>query len=241
MTADLILQAPAVVENHRLWIESRCEELRKSGYVLFRASFPDGKPRELYLEAWLNHPGNDQGPMPWERGGHDTHLARYLGPPSSGGAPSLSVQSDVGSLPERGAVHDPADPSAGHGDDRPSVAKRPYGSTYIKGHEVCLLDGEPVPKDGISHTRKRPDGQQTSYARMSDQCLKNKRPLRPVQKRYRHLVCLTQTEMHTKMAESLARDPKFYVALFCAKCKGHFKCGPDGEFLWDKSDRKVGT
>lgn len=104
----------------------------------------------------------------------------------------------------------------------------------------CLLDGSPV-TDPPNHLKKRADGQQTSYVVMSDMKLKGTMPTRPFQKRVRHLRCMTLTEMHDKMAMTISRDPTFYKALFCARCQGHFKIGQDGEFLWDKSDQRVGT
>lgn len=104
----------------------------------------------------------------------------------------------------------------------------------------ALLDGSPVPNNP-SYVRKRPDGQQTSYVVFSDQKLAGTRPVRPVRRTYRHLACLTLTEMHEKMAATLARDPSFYKALFCARCRGHFKIGAEGEFLWHNSDQRVGT
>lgn len=89
--------------------------------------------------------------------------------------------------------------------------------------------------------KKLKDGQQTSYVVFSDQKLKGTMPTRPYQRLIRHLRCMSLTEMHEKMAMTISRDPSFYKALFCAKCKGHFKIGKDGEFLWDKSDQRVGA
>jgi hypothetical protein len=103
-----------------------------------------------------------------------------------------------------------------------------------------LLDGSPVPPYG-AHRRKRPDGQQESYVVFSDLKLRGTPPVRPHQTRIRHLRCMTVTEMHEKMAMTIARDPTFYKALFCAACRAHFAVGRDGEFMWVGSDQRVGV
>lgn len=67
--------------------------------------------------------------------------------------------------------------------------------------------------------------------------------VRPVRRTYLHLVCGGATTMGQKLAETYARDPKFYGATFCVHCGGHFAVGEDGEFVWDEGDgtTKVGT
>jgi hypothetical protein len=38
--------------------------------------------------------------------------------------------------------------------------------------------------------------------------------------------------MTDAIAETYARDPKFYGATYCATCGQHRPVGPDGEFHW---------
>ena len=65
--------------------------------------------------------------------------------------------------------------------------------------------------------------------------------VRPVRKAYIHLKCGTVTKMHIELAETYARDPKFYSGTYCRDCKTHFPVGESGEFVWDGTDIKVGT
>ena len=50
--------------------------------------------------------------------------------------------------------------------------------------------------------------------------------------------CGQITSMSQAIAETYARDPKFYGSTFCATCKDHF---PVGEFVWHGTEEKVGT
>ena len=65
--------------------------------------------------------------------------------------------------------------------------------------------------------------------------------VRPVRRSYIHLVCGGLTTMSQDLAETYARQPDFYGATYCVGCRGHFAVGPEGEFVWDGSDDKVGT
>ena len=58
--------------------------------------------------------------------------------------------------------------------------------------------------------------------------------VRPVRRTYVHDKCGGATTMGTALAETYARDPKFYGATYCVHCKMH---KPVGEFKWD--DGKV--
>jgi hypothetical protein len=55
-----------------------------------------------------------------------------------------------------------------------------------------------------------------------------------------HSGCGTATTMGVALAETYAREPKFYSGTFCARCKAHFPVGADGEFEWEDGTR-VGT
>ena len=65
--------------------------------------------------------------------------------------------------------------------------------------------------------------------------------VRPVRHTYIHEKCGTSTTMGTALAETYARNPKFYGATFCCACRGHFPVGAEGEFVWDHTTEKVGT
>ncbi len=83
----------------------------------------------------------------------------------------------------------------------------------------------------------RPDGQQETYLVLSDE-ERAKGYVRPLRRSYRHLKCGVVTTMGLVIAETYARDPKFYSGTFCAGCHFHF---PVGEFEWDGTSEKVGT
>lgn len=53
-----------------------------------------------------------------------------------------------------------------------------------------------------------------------------------------HSGCGAATTMGQALAETYARDPKFYGATYCVGCKKHL---PVGEFVWDGTDQKVGS
>ncbi len=53
--------------------------------------------------------------------------------------------------------------------------------------------------------------------------------------------CGSTTTMGTALAETYARDPKFYGATYCARCGGHFPVGEEGEFVWSGTTERVGT
>ncbi|MDB5358813.1 MAG: hypothetical protein JWO51_110 [Rhodospirillales bacterium] len=53
--------------------------------------------------------------------------------------------------------------------------------------------------------------------------------------------CGTVTTMGQALAETYARDPKFYGGTFCAGCGTHFPVGEKGEFVWDGTSERVGT
>lgn len=53
--------------------------------------------------------------------------------------------------------------------------------------------------------------------------------------------CGVVTHMGRSIAETYARNPQFYSGTFCVGCKAHFPVGPDGEFVWDGTNERVGT
>ena len=62
--------------------------------------------------------------------------------------------------------------------------------------------------------------------------------VRPVRHTYVHNKCGTATTMGQTLAETYARDPKFYSGTFCAGCREHF---PVAQFSWDGTDKQVGS
>jgi hypothetical protein len=53
--------------------------------------------------------------------------------------------------------------------------------------------------------------------------------------------CGTVTTMSQPLAETYARDPKFYGATFCCGCNRHLPVGEGGEFVWEPDGSRVGT
>jgi len=53
--------------------------------------------------------------------------------------------------------------------------------------------------------------------------------LRPVRRSYVHLTCGSVTTMGTAIAETYARDNRFYSHTYCCACRKHLAVG---EFRW---------
>ena len=62
--------------------------------------------------------------------------------------------------------------------------------------------------------------------------------VRPVRESYVHKTCGTVTKMGLKLAETYARDPKFYGATYCVGCGKHLDVT---EFTWDGTNEIVGS
>lgn len=82
-------------------------------------------------------------------------------------------------------------------------------------------------------------GMQETYLVLSEE-ERTKGFVRPVRKTYIHEVCHTSTSMGLNIAETYARDPKFYGGTYCAKCQAHFPVGEHGQFIW-LDGSKVGS
>lgn len=85
---------------------------------------------------------------------------------------------------------------------------------------------DPRLKCGIDHT---PVPQQDVYLVLSE-AERAKGFVRPVRHRYVHDKCGGATRMGQALAETYARNPKFYGATYCVHCQMH---KPVGEFKWD--------
>lgn len=53
--------------------------------------------------------------------------------------------------------------------------------------------------------------------------------------------CGAVTSMPLPIAETYARDPKYYGQTFCCGCGKYLRVGPDGEFVWEGTTERVGT
>lgn len=82
-----------------------------------------------------------------------------------------------------------------------------------------------------------PTPQQDAYLILSEE-ERAKRFVRPVRRKYVHETCGAATTMSLAIAETYARDPKFYGATYCVHCYRH---APVAEFTWDGTDERVGS
>lgn len=82
-----------------------------------------------------------------------------------------------------------------------------------------------------------PKPQNRDYLILSDE-ERSKGFVRPVRRTYEHSVCGTKTTMAIPIAETYARNPKFYGATYCAYCQMH---KPVSEFVWDGTSELVGS
>jgi hypothetical protein len=67
--------------------------------------------------------------------------------------------------------------------------------------------------------------------------------VRPLRTAYVHDTCGATTTMNIAIAETYARDPKFYGATYCTRCQKHL---PVSEFRWyddqeGYTDQRVGS
>lgn len=62
--------------------------------------------------------------------------------------------------------------------------------------------------------------------------------VRPVRDSYVHTTCGVVTKMGWALAETYARNPKFYGSTYCVGCQKHL---PVEEFRWDKTNEVVGS
>ena len=62
--------------------------------------------------------------------------------------------------------------------------------------------------------------------------------VRPIRRTYIHTKCGVATTMGGALAETYAREPKFYSATYCCGCMKHLDVN---EFTWDGTDEKVGS
>lgn len=53
--------------------------------------------------------------------------------------------------------------------------------------------------------------------------------------------CGVETTMGQALAETYAREPRFYGATYCVGCRKHRPVGELGEFVWSNTTERVGT
>jgi hypothetical protein len=118
--------------------------------------------------------------------------------------------------------------------------------------KTTLTDGSPVTPD---HREINPaTGQQKGYVVLSAE-ERAKGFVRPVRRSYVHVGvestpegegivkpgsvgCGTRTTMALSLAETYARDPKFYGGTFCCGCRVHL---PLDEFVWEGTMERLGS
>lgn len=101
--------------------------------------------------------------------------------------------------------------------------------------KTCMTDGGPIAPD---HREIDPaTGMQKGYVALCPE-ERAKGFVRPVRSSYKHTNCGTVTTMHQALAETYARDPKFYGGTFCVGCRAHF---PVSEFTWEPDGSVVGS
>jgi len=98
----------------------------------------------------------------------------------------------------------------------------------------CMTDGSSVTDD---HRELKENGQQKGYVVLTEE-EREKGFIRPLRFSYTHKSCGTPTKMAKSIAETYARDPKFYNGTFCVCCGKHF---PLNEFVWKGTDEMVGS
>jgi hypothetical protein len=84
---------------------------------------------------------------------------------------------------------------------------------------------------------ENPINQHDVYLVLSDE-ERQKGFVRPLRDKYIHKVCGGETKMGIEIAETYARDPKFYGATYCVHCRMH---KPVSEFLWSNTNEEVGS
>ncbi len=90
----------------------------------------------------------------------------------------------------------------------------------------------------IAGQGKGPAGQNEVYLVLSDE-ERAKGFVRPVRHGYIHRRgCGSVTTMGQALAETYARDPKFYGATYCCGCRTH---KPVAEFDWDGTTEVLGS
>ncbi len=98
------------------------------------------------------------------------------------------------------------------------------------------LNEHPVDHDGATPTlTQKSNGQYDNYWVGKDE---GQPFVRPIRDSYVHKSCGCVTTMSRAIAETYARDPKFYTSTFCCSCALHL---PVNEFRWKDTNETVGS
>jgi hypothetical protein len=117
----------------------------------------------------------------------------------------------------------------------PGYLNQKTGVTMENKPKTCLTDGSPVTPDHREIDPKT--GLQKGYVVLCPD-ERAKGFVRPVRQSYNHTKCGAKTTMSLALAETYARDPKFYSGTYCVGCGTHF---PVEEFTWAGTDEVVGS
>ena len=108
----------------------------------------------------------------------------------------------------------------------------------------------PPAQNGITTDRTDPalhqtkeNGQNEKYLVLSEK-EREKEFTQPLRLTYRHVLCENESTMTSAIAETYARDPKFYGATFCCRCGKHLPLRDAGEtpaFVWVQDGTPVGS
>lgn len=92
-------------------------------------------------------------------------------------------------------------------------------------------------REALDTTIEPNTGMQKTYLALPEE-ERAKGYVRPVRTTYTHKTCNTSTTMNIALAQTYARQPKFYQGTFCNKCKSHY---PVEEFVWQGTEEEVGS
>lgn len=82
-----------------------------------------------------------------------------------------------------------------------------------------------------------PTGMNDAYLVLSEE-ERAKGFVRPVRRSYLHQTCKSVTTMGQAIAETYARNPRFYGSTYCVSCQMH---RPVAEFTWNGTTEAVGS
>jgi hypothetical protein len=106
---------------------------------------------------------------------------------------------------------------------------------------MARLTTDPSDPELTHGSDEQPVPQASKYLVLSEE-ERAKGFVRPVRRSYLHTggehPCGSLTSMGLALAETYARDPKFYGATYCCVCQKH---RPVDEFVWDGTNEKVGS
>lgn len=85
---------------------------------------------------------------------------------------------------------------------------------------------------------EQPVAQSEVYLVLPEEAREEEEYVRPLRTSYKHSTCGGTTTMAKPIAQTYARNPKFYGATYCCTCRMHL---PVGEFVWSDDGETVGS